>query len=1147
MSRWLLDSMVRNIAYTSTVYQNPIYSITRVSNEGDKISTHEENRLTSNEMLNLLSKLKNKTIDEQLEYLLSVRHFNCYVDDKKNKRELVSHLLNTTIESLNTSENINLDNIENEAKEWMMSNLPSLKSYHIPQTLSSFFNNNQFEFKEENDPFRWRSDTIQGMLPNSNHRTHTTISSILFAIQSRIPTYSPKHKSLIKYLLEEIQKWYNSGYLELQPNRKWNVKFSDIHKCNYNIYSTKFIHTACAMISISHAHSIDFDFLAQIYKVFTIIPANAAKILSSPMTLYIGIVLIDGKRIVTTSVTGECKSTDINNSLSLEEFQIRQWWDEFEKYPLKSSSMIKAMNKTINKIISLDVFMTIFSSFSATFHVGHRIDNPQDAISDQVSVEYSTDVSDELYRRYYYKMENMLTKLLDEYVDYSRISNNFDHTVESISALANSSNGYSREIEFAGRSIKTTKKLLHFDYDITHGNEYEDIGKILGKGISMGTRNVPARQTRGIFILPWQIAVIQHSLAEFLYSKAKKGLRGGAFAEAYTAETAILSYSKLAAATSTAQQIILYTDVSQWDASQHNTVPYRSAWINAIQKIIAKHKDRPKVMNWDVLEEMIRIQESLLNSDLILESPGSKRKPIKFRYHGVASGEKTTKIGNSIANIALIDAVLDDMCNEITDMRITHIRVDGDDNVTTFYSSRNLETLQPLVVSTYKKLNAKVKALSSRTGLEMAKRFITSGRILERAAISIFTAERPYGTDLSTQTTTGSLLYSSSINAYRTFGPNYRKFMDDVLSPPSSTVRITGRLRLLLSPITLYSIGPLSFEISPSGLGGRIRYHSSNKNFLMKFKYLTKISNVSYTPEDVKKYKESSPFKARADIMISGLQRNISQSAKIIEEIMIDKESQKTLGVPSVQTQKNNKQNFEAIKALSTPSQVKVDFYYPEDIWNLVMKYAKVKEIEYTTPYQIYITAEPYVNKLRSQLGTRTTGSHLPSKPENLLFKLIQKNVPFKMSPSDIYTYSQKYKLNNPKEKRRFLYDLAIKGNEAKNYLSTGLLMQDILLCKYDKLWTSPGFGAAQLNTIQLDQISAYKVFRINANIPNNYMHILYLLLLFEYVAEISNGMSLRTFDITIPAEEMSSFVSLLLKMIDNIQLDNPRFTDVIY
>nr|QBJ04621.1 MAG: RNA-dependent RNA polymerase [Tasmanian devil-associated rotavirus 2] len=281
--------------------------------------------------------------------------------------------------------------------------------------------------------------------------------------------------------------------------------------------------------------------------------------------------------------------------------------------------------------------------------------------------------------------------------------------------------------------------------------------------------------------------------------------------------------------------------------------------------------------------------------------------------------------------------------------------------------------------------------------------------------------------------------------------------------------------------------------------------------------------------------------------MINGLRENIKQNAAIIEKILIDKEQQKTLGVPSVQTEKNYSQNTKAIKALSVPSVAIISNYYPEDLWAHVMKYASVTIIDFLPTYQIYYSAEVYVNQLRFQLGTRTTGSHMPSKPTNTLYNIVSKNIPFQISPNDIYVHSLKYKLNNPKEKRKFLYDLSIKGNEAKHYLATSLLNHDLLLCKYDKLWQSPGFGAAQLNTVQLDQISALKVFNFQANIPAQYMNITLLILLYEYVHEISSGQPLRKFNIIIPNSETSKFTSELLHIVDNIQLDNPSYTDQIW
>nr|WBV74437.1 VP1 [Bat RVJ-like rotavirus BtSY3] len=1164
---WLSKELVRNISYTALVYNNPKLSIVRLSKgktENDEISEEERNKSPVEiiEEISNITKDDNDAVDKRIEKLLRIRYITVYVDDKSDKRSIVANLIDVAINKIRNEKNVDIsetlknavESIQKDAKKWRITNSNKLRPYHYDQTIEQFYSINSYEFVEnERDEYKWRSDTMEGMIPHFNHRTHTLISSVLFAIFSRLNEYSNIELEAILFLLYKIKERFLEGYLELSLNRKWSLKFSDLSSSKIRIYSSKVIHASCAMLSILHADPIDPYFLCQIISAYEIIPANAAKLLSSPMTQYIGIAQLRSTLTVSTQKAAESVSISTPNVARLDQKQIDDWENEMEEYSLPSSLLVLMMKRNIRDV-EVKTFFLIFNCFSATFHVGHRIDNQQDAIEDQVTVDYSSNIDREMYDQYYHKLKRMFTQEIADYVDAMKIKYNSDVTAESLSALANSSNGYSREVKFIDRNIKTTKKLLHLDDDLLNNPNFQDIKSIMQKGIPMGTRNVPARQTRGIFILPWQVAAIQHTLAEFMYNRAKRGAQMASFAEAYTSKAASLTYGILAQATSNAEQLIVYTDVSQWDASQHNTEPYRSAWINAVHEARNMYKSRreeePKMLGMNVLDKMIEIQESLLNSNLILESKGSKRDIKYIKYHGVASGEKTTKIGNSYANVALIDTVLRNLNVDIPSMRVTHIRVDGDDNVVTMYASENIAYIQERLKETYKKMNVRVKALASYTGLEMAKRFIICGKIFERGAISIFTAERPYGTDVSHQAITGSLLYSSSVNAYRGFGDRYMDFMSDVLIPPSSSLRVTGRLRVMLSPVTLFATGPVSFEVTPYGLGGRMRFFSSSEENMKLFKLLTSSLSISVQPDEVKLYSKTTNFNNRVEVMKLSVRDAMQSSAKIITDIMRDKEEQKTLGVPNVQTQKNRQQIETARKTLSKYEEKLTvpKLYYPEQIFNLIFASSRMEPYSSNNPNIVYIHNSIGVRLLQEQLGVRMSDRHIFSKPKNTLYDLVSKKSPIKISPSDISKYAEKYDLSKLEEKKKFLIDLGLTGSELRFYLSSKLLMHDILVSKYDKLYETPGFGATQLTSIPLDLTSAETVFKINFAMPQVYYEILMLILLYEYVNYVLFTGKRFTAYVTVSSpKDIAKLVSKLITMIDNIQLDTVNFQDVVY
>nr|QGH58985.1 RNA-directed RNA polymerase [Rotavirus B] len=1147
--KWLLNDIERNLLYTSLVYTNPKVAIVRFEKtDNDRLwQSKELNVLSPTELLTQLKKIeKSKTLDEKIEKLLRLRYFTVYVEDKSDKRSIISTWLAKTIKELGDQpkfESIQL--IEHQAKQWKIDNAGSLRAYHHNIPINEFIRDNGIEILDTGD-YKWRSDTLQGLLPNYYHRTHTLIGSILFAINSRIDFYTGDKKALA-YLLKVIEQCYSQGYLEMSRSRKWSHTIEELRKSTFRLYNAKTIHASCAMISLLHADPIDPEFLCQIVAVYQIMPSHAAKILSSPMTFYVGMANFPSKQVVSTGNASECAPTSMPNNSFVAESQKNGWMEAYKKDPLNSSKMLKLMN--LNLTTDVKTFSFIFNCFSATFHVGHRIDNAQDAIMDQVSVQYTSDINREMYDTYYYKLKQMLKDEIIQYVEEHIAKGYRDVTAESLSALANSSNGFTKEVEFIDRKIKTTKKILHLDSDLVT-NTYSDLTSSLSNGIPMGTRNVPARQTRGIFILPWQVAAVQHTLAESIYHRAKKGAYGGSFAEAYTAKTASLTYGVLAEDTSKAMKIILYTDVSQWDASQHNTEPYRSAWINGIREARSElrwnYSDEPHVLGMNVLDNMIKIQEYLLNSNLVVSSPGSLRPTKIIRYHGVASGEKTTKIGNSFANVALIETVLDYTKQQIPDLEVTHLRVDGDDNVVIISTSCPIEKLQDVVKKNYSMLNARVKALASYTGLEMAKRFVICGKIFERGAIPIFTAERPYGTDLSVQSMCGSSIYSTAVNAFRGFGDDYFSFMLDVV-PPSASVRVTGRLRVLLSPVTLYATGPLSFEVTPQGLGGRGRMFTESKELFSLFKLLTQTVSVSVTPEDVKKYSTTSQFKARTNVMIKSMRERIGSEAKALNRIMVDKEEQKTLGIPNVLSQKNREQVSKAIKILGIPERndLLITGYYPEELYSLIIQHSVVRYTDYNRTYSIYnVNCEP-VKLLHSQIGIRISDSKPIAKPINHLYDIVSSISPIRISPSDLVKQARKYNLSSYKGKREFLLDLGLSGNTLKTYLASKLLFRDLMLSKYDEIYSTPGFGATQLTTIPLDITSAEKVFSLTLKLPAHLYEVVMLLLLYEYVHFVFACKKTFTASMHIKSQdEAAELTKQILQMLDNIKLDEVSFKD---
>lgn len=215
-----------------------------------------------------------------------------------------------------------------------------------------------------------------------------------------------------------------------------------------------------------------------------------------------------------------------------------------------------------------------------------------DAALDQLKTEYTEDVDGEMYNEYTMLIRDEIVKMLEVPVKHD------DHLLRDselagLLSMSSASNGESRQLKFGRKTIFSTKKNMHVMDDIAHGRYTPGVIPPVNvdRPIPLGRRDVPGRRTRIIFILPYEYFIAQHAVVEKMLSYAKHTRE---YAEFYSQSNQLLSYGDVTRFLSS-NSMVLYTDVSQWDSSQHNTQPFRKGIIMGLDMLSNMTND-PKVI-----------------------------------------------------------------------------------------------------------------------------------------------------------------------------------------------------------------------------------------------------------------------------------------------------------------------------------------------------------------------------------------------------------------------------------------------------------------------------------------------------------------------------------------------------------------------
>ncbi|AGM46725.1 structural protein VP1, partial [Rotavirus A] len=396
--------------------------------------------------------------------------------------------------------------------------------------------------------------------------------------------------------------------------------------------------------------------------------STLAKLVSSPMSILVALIDINGTFITNEELELEFSEKYVRAIVPDQPFDELQGMID----NIRKAGLVDKPRMISEWLVdcSFKKFILMSKIYSWSFHVGFRKQKMIDAAWDQLKTEYTEDVGYEMYNEYTMFIRDEIVKMLEVPVKHD------DHLLRDselagLLSMSSASNGESRQLKFGRKTIFSTKKNMHVMDDIAHGRYTPGLIPPVNvdRPIPLGRRDVPGRRTRIIFILPYEYFIAQHAVVEKMLSYAKHTRE---YAEFYSQSNQLLSYGDVTRFLSS-NSMVLYTDVSQWDSSQHNTQPFRKGIIMGLDMLSNMTND-PKVVQ--TLNLYKQTQINLMDSYVQIPD-GNVIK--KIQYGAVASGEKQTKAANSIANLALIKTVLSRIANKYS--FITKIiRVDGDDN-----------------------------------------------------------------------------------------------------------------------------------------------------------------------------------------------------------------------------------------------------------------------------------------------------------------------------------------------------------------------------------------------------------------------------------------------------------------------------------
>nr|UUH62194.1 VP1 [Human rotavirus A] len=769
--------------------------------------------------------------------------------------------------------------------------------------------------------------------------------------------------------------------------------------------------------------------------------STLAKIVSSPMSILVALIDINGTFITNEELELEFSDKYVKAIVPDQIFdELQEMIDNMKKVGLVD---IPRMIQEWLVDCSLEKFTLMSKIYSWSFHVGFRKQKMIDAALDQLKTEYTEDIDGEMYNEYTMLIRDEIVKMLAVPVKHD------DHLLRDselagLLSMSSASNGESRQLKFGRKTIFSTKKNMHVMDDIAHGRYTPGVIPPVNvdRPIPLGRRDVPGRRTRIIFILPYEYFIAQHAVVEKMLSYAKHTRE---YAEFYSQSNQLLSYGDVTRFLSS-NSMVLYTDVSQWDSSQHNTQPFRKGIIMGLDMLSNMTND-PKVIQ--TLNLYKQTQINLMDSYVQIPD-GNVIK--KIQYGAVASGEKQTKAANSIANLALIKTVLSRIANKYS--FITKIiRVDGDDNyaVLQFNTDVTKQMVQDVsndVRHIYSRMNAKVKALVSTVGIEIAKRYIAGGKIFFRAGINLLNNEKR---GQSTQWDQAAILYSNYIvNKLRGFETDREFILTKIIQMTS--VAITGSLRLFPSERVLTTNSTFKVFDSEDFI---IEYGTTDDEVYIQRAFMSLSSQKSGIADEIA---SSQTFKNYVNKLSDQLL--ISKNVIVSKGIAVTEKAKLNSYAP-VYLEKRRAQISALLTMLQKPVSFKSNKITINDILRDIKPFFVTSEANLSIQYRKFMPTLPdNVQYVIQCIGSRTYQIE-DSGSKSSISKLISKYSVYKPSIEELY----KVISLREQEIQLYLISLGVPPVDAGTYVGSRIYSQDKykILKSYVYNLLSINYGCYQL------------------------------------------------------------------------------------
>nr|AXF42894.1 VP1 [Bovine rotavirus] len=747
--------------------------------------------------------------------------------------------------------------------------------------------------------------------------------------------------------------------------------------------------------------------------------STLAKLVSSPMSILVALIDINGTFITNEEFDLEFSDKYVRAIVPDQTFdELQEMIDNMKKAGLVD---IPRMIQEWLVDCSLEKYTLMSKIYSWSFHLGFRKQKMIDAALDQLKTEYTEDVDNEMYNEYTMLIRDEIVKMLEVPVKHD------DHLLRNselagLLSMSSASNGASRQLKFGRKTIFSTKKNMHVMDDIARGRYTPGVIPPVNvdRPIPLGRRDVPGRRTRIIFILPYEYFIAQHAVVEKMLSYAKHTRE---YAEFYSQSNQLLSYGDVTRFLSS-NSMVLYTDVSQWDSSQHNTQPFRKGIIMGLD-MLANMTNDPKVVQ--TLNLYKQTQINLMDSYVQIPD-GDVIK--KIQYGAVASGEKQTKAANSTANLALIKTVLSRIANKYS--FITKIiRVDGDDNYAVLQFNTDVTKQMVQKVSNdvryiYSRMNAKVKALVSTVGIEIAKRYIAGGKIFFRAGINLLNNEKR---GQSTQWDQAAILYSNYIvNKLRGFETDREFILTKIIQMTS--VAITGSLRLFPSERVLTTNSTFKVFDSEDFI---IEYGTTDDEVYIQRAFMSLSSQKSGIADEIA---STQTFKNYVSKLSDQLL--VSKNAIVSKGIAVTEKAKLNSYAP-VYLEKRRAQISALLTMLQKPVSFKSNKITINDILRDIKPFFVTTEASLPIQYRKFMPTLPdNVQYVIQCIGSRTYQIE-DSGSKSSISKLISKYSVYKPSIEELY----KVISLREQEIQLYLVSLGVPPVDARTYVGSRIYSQD--------------------------------------------------------------------------------------------------------